>query len=130
NRTRISTAAWPRSTAGSSPRNAGPVSSAISVQFRASSCAVHAGAVAATTTKSQRPPKLLHRHPHGRAQATKRAVAEIDVATVRSRDVASNRQSQPSIAFVLVAGVVQAQERFEYVFAQVEWNARTVVVDG
>ena len=71
----------------------------------------------------------LDRHPHDRAQTAKRRVAERNVAAVRSRDVARDRQPQPGAAFVLVARVVEPQERLEHVLAQRHRNARPVVVD-
>ena len=59
----------------------------------------------------------LHRHPHRRAQAAHRAVAERDVAAMRAGDVAGDGEPQPGAAFVLVAGVVQPQERLEHFLA-------------
>src|SRR5947208_304776 len=71
-----------------------------------------------------------HRHPHRGAQAAHRAVAEADVAAVRAGDVAGDREAQAGAALVLVAGVVEAQERLEYFLAHVVRNAGAVVVDG
>src|ERR1700719_2384713 len=72
---------------------------------------------------------VSHRHPHGGAQAAHRAVAERDVAAVRAGDVAGDRQAQSGAAFILVAGVVEPQERLEHLFAHFRWDARPVVVD-
>src|SRR6267154_848679 len=64
-----------------------------------------------------------------RAEAAHRAVAERDVAAVRARDVAGDRQPKPGAALVLVAGIVEPQERLEHLFAQAGRNAGAVVVD-
>ena len=44
-------------------------------------------------------------------------------------DVAGNRKPEAGAAFVLVAGIVQPQERLEHFFAQMRGNAGSVVVD-
>ena len=61
----------------------------------------------------------LHRHPDRRPQAAERAVAERDVAAVRARDVARDRQPQAGAALVLIARVVEPQERLEHFLAHV-----------
>src|SRR5216684_2515423 len=76
-----------------------------------------------------RPNAHLHRYPHRRAKPAHRTVAERDVAAMRARDVAGNRETKPGTALVLVAGVVQPQERLEHFLAHVLRNARSVVVD-
>src|SRR5580692_10148479 len=48
---------------------------------------------------------------------------------MRTRDVARDGEAQAGAAFVLIAGVVEAQKRLEHVFAQRRRNARPVVVD-
>ena len=58
-----------------------------------------------------------HRHPHRGAQAAHRAVAERDVAAMRARDVAGDRKAQAGAALILVAGVVEPQERLEHFLA-------------
>src|SRR6201988_4053279 len=72
----------------------------------------------------------LDRNPHRRAQPTHRAVAERDVAAMGAGDVAGNRQPKPGAAFVLVARIVEPQERLEHLFAHARRNAGAVVVDG
>src|SRR6266404_7115367 len=56
----------------------------------------------------------LHRYPYRGAQAAHRAVAERDVAAMRAGDVAGDGEAKPGAAFVLVAGVVEPQERLEH----------------
>ena len=46
-----------------------------------------------------------------------------------TRDVAGDGQAQSGAALVLIAGVVEPQERLEHVLAQLLRNARTVVID-
>src|SRR5215510_9662916 len=48
---------------------------------------------------------------------------------MRARDVARDRKAEPRAALVLVAGMVEAQERLEHLLAQVRRNTRTIVVD-
>ncbi len=62
----------------------------------------------------------LNRHPHRRPQAAQRAVAEADVATMRSRDIACDGEPEPAAALVLVARIVEPQERLEHVLAQMQ----------
>src|ERR1700704_2336264 len=71
----------------------------------------------------------LHRYPHRGTQAAHRAVAERDVAAMRARDVAGDRKAEARPAFILVAGIIQPQERLEHFLAHVRRNARSVVVD-
>src|SRR6516225_10081318 len=49
---------------------------------------------------------------------------------MRAGDVASDRQTQAGTAFILVAGVIEPQERLEHVFAHWRRDARSVVVYG
>src|SRR5215212_9876603 len=79
-------------------------------------------------TKPQRPARL-DRYPHAGAKAAHRAVAERDVAAMRARDVAGDRKSQSGAALVLVAGIIQPQERLEHFLTHVGRNAGTVIVD-
>ena len=44
-------------------------------------------------------------------------------------DVAGDRKAQAGAAFVLVAGVVEPQERLEHLLAHVGRDARAVIVD-
>src|ERR1700686_1534726 len=71
----------------------------------------------------------LHRYPPRGAKPAHRTVAERDVAAMRTRDVAGDRQAEAGAALVLVAGVVQPQERLEPLFAHRKRNPRAVVVD-
>src|SRR5664279_6424750 len=71
----------------------------------------------------------LHRYPYRGAQAAHRAVAERDVAAMRAGDVAGDGEAEAGAAFVLVAGVVEPQERLEHFLAHIGGNARSVVVD-
>src|SRR5206468_9454045 len=71
-----------------------------------------------------------HRYSRGGAQSAHRAVAEHDVAAMRTRDVAGDGKPKPGAALILVAGVIQPQERLEHFLAHVGGNARSVVVDG
>src|SRR6185295_20259436 len=79
---------------------------------------------------ASRPVHGSHRHPYRGAQAAHRAVAERDVAAMRAGDVAGDRKAKAGAAFVLVAGVVEAQERLEHFLAHVVRNAGAVVIDG
>src|SRR5262245_35181497 len=54
------------------------------------------------------------RHPHRGAQAAERAVAQADVAAMRARDVARDGETEPGAALVLVARIVEPQERLEH----------------
>src|SRR5690349_15325824 len=45
-------------------------------------------------------------------------------------DVAGNRQAEPAVTLVLIARVIEPQERLEHLRPHVRWNARAVVVDG
>src|SRR6516165_62038 len=49
---------------------------------------------------------------------------------MRTGDVASDRQAQAGTAFILVAGVIETQERLEHVLAHLRRDARSVVVYG
>ena len=71
----------------------------------------------------------LHWDAHRGPQSAHRAVAEHDVAAMRAGDVARDRETQAAAALVLIARVVEAQERLENVLAQVRRNAGAVVVD-
>ena len=46
-----------------------------------------------------------------------RALAERDVAAMRARDVARDRESKPGAALVLIARVVEPKERLEHILA-------------
>src|SRR5579871_2983569 len=72
----------------------------------------------------------LHGNADSGAQPAHRTVAERDLATMRARDVARDREAQASAAFVLVAGIVEPEERLEHLLAHRSRNARTVVIDG
>src|SRR6266851_6899344 len=67
---------------------------------------------------------------YGCAQAAKRAVAERDVATVRSGNFARDCESQSGAPLVLVARIVKPQKRLEHFFAHPGRNTRPVVVNG
>src|SRR5205085_7612337 len=71
----------------------------------------------------------LHRHPYRGAQSAHRAVAEHDVAAMRAGDIAGDRKAEAGAAFVLVAGIVEAQKRLEHFLAHVVRNTGTVVID-
>src|SRR3974390_2101920 len=73
---------------------------------------------------------LLNRYPHGGAQSAHRTLAERDIAAMGTRDVARNRQPKPGAAFVLVASIVEPEERLEHFLAHGGGNTRAVVVDG
>src|ERR1700688_59268 len=124
---RASTAPWPRSVAGSPAPNAGPDSSTTCALCRNASCAGRAGGAARTTRKKPRQLKST-RHAYGGAQAAERAVAESDVAAMGTRDIARDRQPQSGAALVLIARIVQPQERFEHFLAHIRRNAGPVVV--
>ena len=70
-----------------------------------------------------------HRNPDRGAKAAHRAVAKRDVAAMRAGDVAGDRKAEAGAALVLVAGVIEPQERLEHFLAHALRNARTVVVD-
>src|SRR5229473_1139908 len=72
----------------------------------------------------------LHRYPHRGAKPAHRAVAEHDVAAMRARDVAGDGKPKPGAALILVAGVIEPQERLEHFLAHFGRNAWPVVVDG
>src|SRR6185437_6866311 len=74
-------------------------------------------------------PPPLYRNAQAGAQAAERAVAEPDFAAMRARDVASDRQAKAGAAMVLVARLVEAEERPEYVLAALGGHARPIVVD-
>src|SRR5262245_18396489 len=76
------------------------------------------------------PYRNLDGNPHRRTQPTHRAVAERDVAAMRAGDVAGNRPSKARAAFVLVARIVEPQERLEHLFAQARRNAGAIVIDS
>ena len=59
-----------------------------------------------------------------RAQAAERAVAERDVAAVRARDVAGDGEAEAGAALVLVARVVEPQERLEHLLAHARAECR------
>src|SRR4029077_17597037 len=67
---------------------------------------------------------------NGRAQSSKRTVAEGDVTTMRTRDVARDRESQTSPALILVARIIKPQEGLEHFFTQSRRNSRPVIVHG
>src|SRR4029077_20755091 len=75
-------------------------------------------------------PRNLNRHAHIGAQAAERRIAERDVAAVRTRNVAGNGEAETGAALILIACVVQSQERLEHVVAHRRRNPRTVVVSG
>src|ERR1700676_4179555 len=72
----------------------------------------------------------LNRHPHYSTQTAKRAVGKRDVAAMGARDVARDREPEPGAAFVLIARVVEPQERLEHLLAHRWWDSRSIVVDG
>ncbi len=57
-----------------------------------------------------------------------RAVAERDVAAVRACDVARDGQPQAGAALILIARIVEPQERLEHLLAHVRRDARPIVV--
>jgi len=59
----------------------------------------------------------LNRDPHRRAQPAELAVTERDVAAMRARDVARNRQPKSGAALVLIARIIKPQERLEHILA-------------
>src|SRR5580692_12298280 len=70
------------------------------------------------------------RHLDSRPQAAQRRVAECDVAAVGPGDVAGDGETEPGAALVLVARVVDAEERLEHFLAHLQRDARPVVVDA
>src|SRR5260370_18413626 len=72
----------------------------------------------------------LDRHPYRRAQSPERAIGQDDVAAVGAGDVARDREPEAGAAFVLIARVVEAQERLEYLFTQMRCDAGAVVIPG
>ena len=72
--------------------------------------------------------KTLYRHPHGRPQAAHRAVAEqMSPPWERAMSRAMDK-SEAAAALVLIAGIVEPQERLEHVVAQARRNARPVII--
>ena len=76
----------------------------------------------------QEEPLISGRQPHRRAQAPERALAQHDVTAMRTGDIAGDGKAEARAALVLVAGLVEAHERLEDLFAHVGGNARPVVV--
>src|SRR5690242_13800833 len=68
-------------------------------------------------------------HANSRAQTTERAVAQDDISAMRAGNIARDREPQTRAALVLVACVVEPQERLEYLFPHAGRNPRTVIVD-
>src|SRR6476646_4508083 len=72
---------------------------------------------------------LLYRNAQGRAQAAERTRRELDVAAMRARHVARDREAQPRAGLVLIARLVESEERLENVLAPIGRNARPVIVN-
>ena len=72
---------------------------------------------------------VLHRHAHAGAQAPERAGRQLDIAAMRARDVACDRKAKAGADLVLVARLVEPEERTEHVLAPFRGNAGTVVID-
>src|SRR5262249_61076051 len=70
----------------------------------------------------------LDRHPDRRPQSSERTIRQGDVAAMGAGDVARNGQPESGAAFVLIARVVEPQERLEHLFAQLRCNTGAVVV--
>src|SRR6476619_2695664 len=83
----------------------------------------------ARCTDRRHPTDVLYGYPHRGAEPAHRAFSQRDVTAMRSRDIAGDGKAQAGAAFILVAGVVQPQERLEHFLAHIGRNARTVVVD-
>src|SRR5215470_4649824 len=49
---------------------------------------------------------------------------------MRARDVARDRKAEPRAALVLVAGMIEAQERLEHLLAQMRRDPGAVIVDS
>src|SRR5262245_7603532 len=72
----------------------------------------------------------LHGHPHRCAQPPERTFAERDISAMRARDVAGDCEPKPGSALVLVARVVQPQERPEHILPHARGDAGPIVIDG
>src|SRR5262245_33674477 len=105
-------APWRRSIARWRAGNSGPACSTASAVSPASSraCARAGVRVGTTTTKRWRHRGFLDRHAHARPQSAERAVRQQDIAAVRAGDVAGDGEAKAGAAFVLVAGIIEAQE--------------------
>ena len=121
---------WRRSTARSRAASAGPASSTILCRIPAALLR-HRGAAGAPRRRTKKRSRrerytgtrtVARRPPSGE-------FAERDVAAVRARDVARDGEAEAGAALVLVARIVEAQERLEHLLAQVRRDARAVVVD-
>src|SRR5262249_28688164 len=145
-RTPAKPAPWRRSTASLPAAPAMARSSTTFAGSRRSSRAWFQAEGAGAETPSPRPPPEknrsrcesrarsptrghLDRHPDRGPQAAKRAAAEPDVAAVGARDVAGNGEPEAGAALVLIARIVEPQERLEHFLAHAGRNARTVVID-
>ena len=115
---------WRRSTASWRAASAGPACSTICAAFpkrvlrgpRRAPRARRERAGDARRSRVHCEPDL-DRHAHRRAQAAERAVAERDVAAVRARDVARDGEAEAGAALVLIARIVEPQERLEHFLA-------------
>src|SRR2546428_2503834 len=91
--------------------------------------AAHEGTTRVLTGAHPKLPVCSHRNSHRGPQSAHRAVAEHHVAAVRTCDVAGDGEAKAAARFVLIAGVVEAQKRLEYVVSPVRRNAGAVVID-
>src|ERR1700677_3029501 len=70
-----------------------------------------------------------NRDTNARPQSAYRTGRQYDVAAMGASDVAGDRQAESRIADVLIASLVQPQERPEHVFAMLGRNPGSIVVD-
>src|SRR5215467_1672927 len=70
-----------------------------------------AGDVTGTTARKPSRPRRLYRHAHARPQTAKRTVRQQNIAAMRAGDVARDGEAQAGAALILVAGIVEPQER-------------------
>ena len=75
-------------------------------------------------------PAASHRNADLCAKPSGRAFMKHDIAAMRTRNVAGNRKPKPRAAFIEIAGIIEAIEWFEYIFAAFRRNPRPVIVDG
>src|SRR4051812_45567959 len=130
-------APWRRSIVRLRAASAGPGFSMISAPFR------HASAAAARVGADRKPTPtryrsrcevnfrnalLLDGDPHRRPQTAHRAVAKRNIAAMRARDIAGDGEAKTGAALVLVARIVEPQERLEHFFTHVRRNASAVII--
>src|SRR5262249_42552746 len=122
---------WRRSIGRWRADNSGRACSTVWAGFPVSprACAGADGATGTTTRKPSRP-RRLYRHAPARPQAAERTVRQQNIAAVRAGDIARDGEAEAGAALILVAGIVEPQERLEHLLAQMRRDAGTIVVDG